>query len=198
MSKKNKTATTLGIVSHGAYVPILRLQRSAIAAGIAWAAPGVKGLAKGQRSVANWDEDSITMSVEAARDCLQGMDRSDIGSAMLASTTLPFADRSNIGIAVDALNLPEQVTTQDLSGSRRAATSALIQILNTTQSGSISLLLAADCRETKPGSTQEMLYGHGAAALLLGSDDPIAVTLATASIHSDLVDQYVCGRRHRH
>lgn len=190
MTKKNKVVKTVGIISHGAYIPSLRLQRSAIADGIAWAAPGIKGLAKGERSVANWDENSITMSVEAARDCLQGIDRSTIGSTMLASTTLPFADRSNSGIAVDALILSEQVITQDLSGSRRAATSALIQALNTTQAKPYTLLLSADCRETKPGSTQEMLYGHGAAAMLIGSDEPIAVPLATASIHSDLVDQY--------
>ncbi|MFT7460670.1 MAG: hydroxymethylglutaryl-CoA synthase, partial [Planctomycetota bacterium] len=163
MTNKNKQSRQIGIVSHGAYVPSLRLQRSAIAAGIAWAAPGVKGLAKGERSVANWDEDSITMSVEAARDCLQGIDRSKLTGVMLASTTLPFADRSNSGIAVDALNLNEHVMTQDLSGSRRAGTSALIQALNNVQANQSSLVLSADCRETKPGSTQEMLYGHGAA-----------------------------------
>lgn len=187
MTKKTKA---VGIVSHGAYIPSLRLQRSAIAAGIAWAAPGLKGLARGERAVANWDEDSITMAVEAGRDCLQGIDRSMISGVMLASTTLPFADRSNSGIAVDALNLKQQVMSQDLSGSRRAATSALIQALNNSQVQGNTLLLGSDCRETKAGSTQEMRYGHGAAALLLGVDEPIATPLASASVHSDLVDQY--------
>ncbi len=190
MNSNNKLAGLTGIISHGAYVPSLRLQRSAIADGIAWAVPGVKGLAKGERSVANWDEDSITMSVEAARDCLQGIDRSTISSIMLASTTLPFADRSNSGIAIDALSLSENIISQDLSGSRRAGTSALIQALGTTPAEHNNLVLAADCRETRPGSNQEMLYGHGAAALLLGSDDPVAVPLAVTSLHSDLVDQY--------
>ncbi len=190
MSRKNKNSKIMGIISHGAYIPRLRLQRSAIADAVAWAAPGVKGLAKGERAVANWDEDSITMAVEAGRDCLQGIDRSSIGSVMLASTTLPFADRSNSGIAVDALNLTQPIATQDLSGSRRAATSALIQALGSSEGDQSELLLCADCRETQAGSSQEMLYGHGAAALLLGTDTPIALPLATASIHSDLVDQY--------
>ena len=45
-----------GILSFGAYVPPLRLQRSAIADAVSWAVPGVRGLAAGERAVANWDE----------------------------------------------------------------------------------------------------------------------------------------------
>src|SRR3546814_5213015 len=45
-----------------------------------------------------WDEDSITMAVEAARDALEGMDRSAIERVLIASTTLPFADRQNAGV----------------------------------------------------------------------------------------------------
>src|SRR3546814_7888293 len=84
-----------GILSFGAYVPITRLQRSAIHATNQWFAPGLGGLAKGERATANWDEDSITMAVEAARDALEGMDRSAIERVLIASTTLPFADRQN-------------------------------------------------------------------------------------------------------
>jgi len=58
----------IGIVSYGCYIPRLRLQRSAIAAANKWFAPGLVALSKGERSMANWDEDSITMAVEASRD----------------------------------------------------------------------------------------------------------------------------------
>src|SRR3546814_503367 len=75
-----------GILSFGAYVPITRLQRSAIHATNQWFAPGLGGLAKGERATANWDEDSITMAVEAARDALEGMDRSAIERVLIAST----------------------------------------------------------------------------------------------------------------
>ncbi|MGR8919052.1 MAG: 3-oxoacyl-[acyl-carrier-protein] synthase III C-terminal domain-containing protein, partial [Gammaproteobacteria bacterium] len=69
----------------------------------------------------------------------------------------------------------------------RAATSALARAAAHAVPG---LLLASDCRETRPGSTQEMLYGHGAAGVLLGEGEPVARLLASASIHEDLVDQY--------
>ena len=58
----------VGIVAYGAYVPRLRLNRQAVYDANKWFAGGLRGLAKGERSMANWDEDSITMAVEAARD----------------------------------------------------------------------------------------------------------------------------------
>ncbi|MSQ92619.1 MAG: hydroxymethylglutaryl-CoA synthase family protein [Gammaproteobacteria bacterium] len=175
-----------GILSFGAYVPPLRLKRQAILHAVGWAVPSLRGLAAGERSVANWDEDSITMAVEAGRDCLVGIDMA-IPHLSLASTTLPFADRSNSGVVADALVLDNQVATEDLAGSRRAATSALVRL---AQGAATTLLLAADCRATRPGSAQEMQYGHGAAALLVGTGKPIAEFLAVASRHEDLIDQY--------
>ena len=83
----------VGILAAGAYVPRTRLQRQVVAAAHAWFAPGLKGLAKGERSASNWDEDAITMAVEAGRDCLVGDERSKVARVVLASTTHPFADR---------------------------------------------------------------------------------------------------------
>ncbi|MEQ8662710.1 MAG: OB-fold domain-containing protein [Gammaproteobacteria bacterium] len=175
-----------GILSFGAYVPTLRLDRRAALEAVGWAVPGLRGLAAGERSVANWDEDAITMAVEAGRDCLAGIDAA-VSHLALASTTLPFGDRSNSGLVADALVLDNALHTEDLAGSRRAATSALARAASAHQP---LLLLASDCRETRPGSSQEMLYGHAAAALLLGEGKPVAELLASASLHEDLVDQY--------
>ena len=47
-------ANDFGILSFGAYLPRLRLQRKAIGAANAWFAPGLRGLAKGERAMANW------------------------------------------------------------------------------------------------------------------------------------------------
>ncbi len=175
-----------GILSFGAYVPALRLSRAAILEAVGWAVPGLRGLAAGERAVANWDEDAVTLAVEAGRDCLRGLDNT-VSQLSLASTTLPFSDRSNSGVVADALLLDNPLLTEDLGGSRRAATSALARM---ARAGEAALLLASECRETRPGSTQEMLYGHGAGALLLGEGKPIAEFVGAASCHEDLVDQY--------
>ena len=54
-----------GITAYGAYIPRLRLQRKAVAQANAWFAPGLLGGAKGERAMANFDEDAVTMAVEA-------------------------------------------------------------------------------------------------------------------------------------
>ncbi len=63
-----------GITAFGAYIPRRRLQRKAVAQANAWFAPNLAGGAKGERAMANWDEDALTMAVEAARDCLPATD----------------------------------------------------------------------------------------------------------------------------
>jgi len=177
---------TYGLLSYGAYVPSIRLPRQVIFDAVGWAVPSLRGLAKGERSVANWDEDTITLAVEAGRDCLAGLDI-DVEQLSLASTTMPFADRSNSGIAADALSLVNPIVTADLAGSRRAGTSALVSL---KRANPTTLLLSSDCRDTQPGSVQEMQYGHGAAALLIGEGRSIAEFVEGASRHEDLVDQY--------
>jgi hydroxymethylglutaryl-CoA synthase len=178
-----------GILSYGAYLPRLRLQRNSIAAANTWFAPGLRGLAKGERTMANWDEDSITMAVEAARDCLAGRERSAIGQLMLASTTHPYDDRQNAGIVANALNLPSALAVLDVTGSQRAGTSALATALACANGAEI-LVTAGEHRRAKAASPQEMHYGDGAAALLVGKGKPIARLLAAHSETIDFVDHF--------
>jgi len=118
-----------GLLAYGAYLPVRRLQRAAVAKTHAWFNPGLRGLGKGERTIANWDEDAVTMSVEAARNCLTGQDRDAIGAVWLASTSLPFKDRQNAGILGDALSLKSEAMTLDVASSQRAGTSALMAAL---------------------------------------------------------------------
>src|ERR1700687_264159 len=116
----------VGIKSFGGYVPWLRLERSAIADNHAWFDTSVRGKGKGQRAISNWDEDALTLAVEAARSCGGAGFDGRIGRVIFASTTAPFADRQNAGIVKEALNLPDSVETLDVSGSRGGGTSALL------------------------------------------------------------------------
>src|SRR5262249_58085511 len=118
-----------GILAFGAYIPCGRLPRKAIAETHGWFNPALKGQARGERAFCNWDEDPVTMAVEAARDALAGRDRTSIAALRLASTTYPFLDRLHSGIVAGALNLTEDVSAIDVAASQRAATSALIEAL---------------------------------------------------------------------
>lgn len=182
----------VGIVGHGAYIPRLRLSRKAVVEANAWFAPQFKGRARGTRAMANWDEDSLTLAVAAARDCLGGDDdRSHVRALYLASTTLPFADRLNAGIAAEALTLADDIEALDSGGSQRAALSALDAALAKARAvdGNV-LLLAADARKTRAASSQELDYGDGAAALLIGTRNVIADYLGGATVADDFVDHF--------
>lgn len=178
-----------GILAAGAYVPQLRLQRAAMAEATAWFNPALAGQGKGERAMANWDEDTLTMAVEASRDCLAGRDRADLGKVILASTTLPFADRSNAGVVKEALNLADDLGAFDVTGSQRAGTSALLAALEADRTRP-TLCVASERRLAKPASEAEFVYGDAASALLVGDDDPIADFLGSHSTTLDFVDHF--------
>ena len=62
--------TEVGISSIAGYLPRLRLSKKTVAQANSWLAPNLVGKGKGTRSMANWDEDSVTMAVEAVRRIL--------------------------------------------------------------------------------------------------------------------------------
>jgi hydroxymethylglutaryl-CoA synthase len=180
-----------GILSFGAYVPRKRLQRSAIYEANKWFAGGLKGLAKGERAIGDWDEDSITMAVEAGRDALTGFARAEVGSLSLASTTLPFADRMNSGVVKEALNLSDNVAAVDFTGSQRAGISSLTQALQAApQRAAPHLCLAAEMRKTRVASELELTCGDAAAGLLVGQGDVIARMLGSHAVTTDFLDHY--------
>jgi len=182
----------IGITSYGAYIPRLRLDRMTIFQSMGWFAPAIMMVAQGQRSMCYWDEDSLTMAVAAARDCLTGQDKLALDAAYFASTTFPFADRQNAGVLATALNLRDDIGSTDFTGAIKAGSSALATALDAVSGGGKKniLVAAADKRQTKPAYFYEMWYGDGAAALTVGDKDVVAEHLGTFSVSYDFVDHY--------
>ncbi len=178
-----------GITGFGAYIPKARLQRQSMVEANGWFDAGLNSLGQGERSMCNWDEDTITMAVEAGKDCLTSLNNANIDTLYLASTTLPFLDRQNSVIVREAINLNPFIKTMDISASQRAATSALLALLDGTNDN-CSLLIASEHRRTKAGSRAEMLWGDGAASVVVGTSDVIAEYLGGLSIAVDFIDHY--------
>ena len=177
-----------GIMAWGAYIPRLRLERAVIAATHAWMAPSLKGLAQGRRAYCSWDEDVVTMAVEAARECLGSRDRAKICEIDLASTTAPSADLQSSAIVAVALRLPRTVRALDFGGSQRAGVAALATALQAARHP--TLVIGSERPRARPASIQEMQYGAGAAAFLLGADDVAAEVIGSASSTTLLVDHF--------
>ena len=182
----------IGITSYGAYIPRLRLDRMAIFQAMGWFAPAIMMVAQGERSMCNWDEDTLTMAVGASRDCLRGQNKGELDALYLASTTLPFGDRQNAGIVSAALNLRDDLITADYTASQKAATTALITALESIKSGERKSIMvaASDSRQTKTAYFYEMWFGDGAAALTVGDTDVIAEYKGSYSMSCDFVDHY--------
>ncbi|HEY48790.1 MAG TPA: hydroxymethylglutaryl-CoA synthase family protein [Dehalococcoidia bacterium] len=168
-----------GIASYGAYIPLYRLSR-----------PDIKNAwdsmlpIPGEKAVASYDEDSITMAVAAGRDCLTGIDPQKVDRLYFASTTSPYKEKQAASIVAGALGLSRETMTMDFAGSLRSGTNALRAALDAVEAGSASCVLVA-CGETRmgaPNGDKEMSFGDGAAALLVSKSD-VAVE-AVGSYHA--------------
>jgi hydroxymethylglutaryl-CoA synthase len=179
-----------GIVSYGAYVPYYRLSRTDISS--MWGSPG----GMGERSVANFDEDSVTMSVEAGTDCISGMDSKSIDGLYFASTTAPYLEKMSASIVAAALDFRMDVYASDFAGSLRGGTNAVRSAMDAINGGSADrvLVCAADVRMGFPKSSNEMNFGDGAAALLLGNTDVIASIEGWLSHCNEIMDVWRSDR----
>lgn len=178
-----------GILSFGAYLPWRRLSRAAAAEANRWLNPGLMSLTRGSRAMASWDEDPVTLSVEAARNALGGQ-RDTIEAIHFASSTAPFADRQNASVVAGALLLGDALRSTDHGGSQRAGTSALLAALDGAAAARTALVVAADRRRAPAASAQELQFGDAGAALVVGDGDGVARYLGGGSVTTDFVDHY--------
>ncbi len=180
----------VGIISYGAYIPRKRLQRSVAVEANSWFNPALKAYSKGERAMCNWDEDAVTMAVEAARDCFGTNTPDSLTGLFLATTSAPFKDRQNAGILATALNLGDNLMTMDVTASQRAGTTGLVTALKLADGGGELLFAASEKRRTKAANPQELLYGDGAAAFVVGNAAGAAEFLGAKQISVDFVDHY--------
>jgi len=176
----------VGITSYGLHIPRYRMSRKTISAAMGWLSAATL---PGEKAVANYDEDTVTMAVAAGMDCLRGLQRENVNGLYFATTTSPYLERQGAGIIATALDLGANVRIADFAHSTKAGTTALIAACEAISSGGAGcvLLCASDCRLGKAGSVQEQAYGDAAAAVLLGKDKVIATLEACYSVSYDFI-----------
>ncbi len=179
----------VGIGSFGGYIPRYRLNRMIIFGSMGWLNPVIITNARGEKAVANFDEDSITMAVAAGMDCLRGVDRQSIDAVYFATTTAPYKERQNANIVAGALGARDEIRSADFTGSLKSGTSALLSALEFVAfNGGKAVVCAADCRLGKMASTQEMVFGDAGAAIMVSDQDVIAEYKGSFSVSHDFVD----------
>jgi hydroxymethylglutaryl-CoA synthase len=175
----------VGITSAGAYLPVYRLNRDEIAR--IWGGRS----AGGTKAVAGYDEDTVTMAVAAALDCLnRGGDMAD--GLFLATTTAPYREKLSAAIVTAAADLTDECRAADFTDSLRAGTIALKAAIDAVRAGTMKnvMVAAADSRLGAAKGNLEQTLGDGAAALMIGSEKVIAEIEGSYSISNDFTDYW--------
>ena len=173
-----------GIIGYGSYVPYSRLQRGAISAALG------SGGGRGTRAVASYDEDATSMAVEAGRNLVRSVDGVVPDALYFSTTTPPYLDKTNATVIHAALSLPSRVFAGDVGGAPRSVNAALRSALDGSRP---TVIVAADVRTGRPGSSDEATGGDAAVAWLIGddSDGPvIAEWLGGASSTGEFLDRW--------
>ncbi|MDY6968271.1 MAG: zinc ribbon domain-containing protein [Spirochaetota bacterium] len=179
-----------GITSYGAYIPRYRIDRGIVYKAMGWLNPPT--FMPGEKAVANFDEDSITMAVAAGIDCLTGLDRNSMDALYFATTTSPFLERQGAEVIATAVNLKSDIRTADFTDSVKAGTTALLSAADAVKAGSAKnvLVCASDVRIGKPGGAQEEIFGDGAASVTVGDSGVIATIDGSYSVSYDFIDHW--------
>ncbi|UCC40505.1 MAG: hydroxymethylglutaryl-CoA synthase [Candidatus Aminicenantes bacterium] len=182
-----------GIVGYGAYIPRNRIKVEEIAKVWGADAPSYKkGLMLEEKSVPSPDQDTITMSVEAARNALKRalIDPVEIGAVYVGSESHPYAVKPSGTVLAEALASTPEVHTADFEFACKAGTEGMFVALGLVRAGEIKygLAVGADTSQGAPGDALEYSAAAGAAAFIFGREKVVAKAVETYSYMTDTPD----------
>ncbi len=183
----------VGIVGYGSYLPRYRIKVESIAN--EWGSdPEVikRGLQLYEKTVPGLDEDTITISVEAARNALKraGINPQDIGAVYIGSESHPYAVKPSATILIDALGIGPHVHVASYEFACKAGTEAMYVAYSLVKAGEMkyAMGIGADTSQGAPGDALEYSASAGGAAFIMGKENVVAEILFTNSYTSDTPD----------
>jgi hydroxymethylglutaryl-CoA synthase len=186
----NQPLRAVGIVGYGAYVPRFRLPGSEISR--VWTEGNSKSPVR-EKAVPGLDEDTATMSVEAARNALAraGIDPQRLAAVWVGSESHPYAVKPTGTIVAEAIGATPATLAADWQFACKAGTEAVQAGIGIVGSGmaDYALGIGMDTAQGRPGDALEYTAGAGGAAFILGpAEEALAVIQRTLSYVSDTTD----------
>ncbi|MBI4089622.1 MAG: hydroxymethylglutaryl-CoA synthase [Candidatus Levybacteria bacterium] len=184
-----------GIVGYGTYVPKYRLKIADIAE--VWGKKAVEiesGLRIAEKAVPGFDEDAVTMGVEAARKAIEmaGVKPEDLQSIYFGSESHPYAVKPSSTALGEYLGVGNNYFASDLEFACKAATAGIQVTTALLQSRNINygLVVGSDTAQGKPHDALEYTAASAACAYILGNkqSEIIANILEMSSFSSDMPD----------
>lgn len=181
-----------GIVGYGAYIPRFRIKVEDIAKVWGDDANAIKNsLGVHEKSVPDKDEDTITISVEAARNALAqcGIDPKKIGALYVGSESHPYAVKPSGTVVAEAIGTTPEIMIADFEYACKAGTAAIQVCSAHVRAGDIEygMAIGADTSQSRPGDALEYTAAAGGAAFIIGNN-PIVSINATYSYSTDTPD----------
>ena len=183
----------VGIITYGAYIPRYRIKVEEIAR--VWGANAAEisgGLGVHEKAVPDYDENTATFAVEAARAALarREVDVSEIKAVYVGSESHPYAVKPTAVTVGEAIGATPVMTAADYEFACKAGTAAIQTSMGLVASGMMKYAVAigADTAQGAPGDALEYTAAAGGAAYIIGNDDPIAEINDTCSFTSDTPD----------
>ena len=205
LSQPNKP---VGLVGYGAYIPRFRLPGAEISR--IWSGEIGIGESSSQKddagsngqkedgpikekAVPGLDEDTATMSIEAARNALarSRVDPQQIQAVWVGSESHPYAVKPTGTIVAEAIGATPATQAADLQFACKAGTEAMQAAIGFVGSGMApyALAIGMDTAQGRPGDALEYTAGAGGAAMLIGpAEESVAVIERSLSYVSDTND----------
>lgn len=186
----NQPIRPVGIVGYGAYVPRYRLPGREISR--VWTASNSRSPVR-EKSVPGLDEDTATMSIEAARNALARaqIDPQAIRAVWVGSESHPYAVKPTGTIVAEAIGATPATLAGDWQFACKAGTEAIQAGIGFVGSGMADYVLSIgmDTAQGRPGDALEYTAGAGGAAFILGpAEDALVKIQRTLSYVSDTTD----------
>ncbi len=180
----------MGIVGYGVYIPQYRLPASEILR--IWAGDEGGAPVK-EKAVPGLDEDTITISIEAARNALAraGIDAQKLRAVWVGSESHPYVVKPSSTVVAEAIGASEHIQAADLEFACKAGTEAVVAAMALVGSkmGDYALAIGADTAQGKPGDALEFTAAAGGAAFVIGpAENALATIAASYSYVTDTPD----------
>jgi hydroxymethylglutaryl-CoA synthase len=184
-----------GIVGYGTYIPKYRLKLSEIAQ--MWGKESAEiegGLRISEKAVAGFDEDAVTMGIEAARKAIAAanLKPTDLQSVYFGSESHPYAVNPSSTIVGEYLGIGNDYFAADLEFACKAATAGMQITLGLLDSKKINygLVVGSDTAQGKPHDALEYTAASTGCAYILGNkkSEVIASVFEMSSFTSDTPD----------
>lgn len=183
----------IGIVGYGSYLPRYRIRVEEIAH--QWGRDPEtikKGLQLREKTVPGMDEDTITISVEAAKNALKraNIDPQKIGAVYVGSESHPYAVKPSATVVAEALGIVPEVHIASYEFACKAGTEAMFVSFGLVKAGLMeyAMGIGSDTSQGAPGDALEFSASAGGSAFIFGKEKVVVEVLETYSYATDTPD----------